>query len=135
MKHNPPRESVLDRFLRYSRSTRSPGGRRELPEHAKAARPSEASRKSSSRSRHDASIDKYGYVTGTLPRRSPDQAAKVPVIGFIAHATRRGGERRRRQTRDPQELQGRKHRASRDRRRSSWRASTELESGTSGWIS
>jgi tripeptide aminopeptidase len=34
----------------------------------------------------DASIDKYGYVMATLPSNLPEkEAAKVPVIGLIAH--------------------------------------------------
>jgi tripeptide aminopeptidase len=89
MKHNPPRESVLDRFLRYVKiDTQSQEDVESYPSTAKQLDLLRLLAKElESLGVTDASIDKYGYVTGTLPATlPPDQAAKVPVIGFIAHA-------------------------------------------------
>jgi tripeptide aminopeptidase len=89
MKHNPPRESVLDRFLRYvkidTQSQEDVESYPSTPKQLDLLRLLAEELKSLGVA--DAAIDKYGYVTGTLPATlPPDQAAKVPVIGFIAHA-------------------------------------------------
>ena len=89
MKHNPPRESVLDRFLRYAKiDTQSQEDAEGYPSTAKQL---DLLRLLADELKAlgvaDARIDQYGYVTGTIPATlSPEEAAKVPVIGFIAHA-------------------------------------------------
>jgi tripeptide aminopeptidase len=89
MKHNPPRESVLDRFLRYVKiDTQSQEDSESYPSTAKQLDLLRLlAEELKSLGVADAAIDGYGYVTGTLPATlPPDQAAKVPVVAFIAHA-------------------------------------------------
>lgn len=89
MKHNPPRESVFDRFLRYVKiDTQSQEDAESYPSTAKQL---DLLRLLTDELKTlgvaDARIDQYGYVTGTIPATlSPEEAAKVPVVGFIAHA-------------------------------------------------
>jgi tripeptide aminopeptidase len=89
MKHNPPRESVFDRFLRYVKiDTQSQEDAESYPSTAKQL---DLLRLLADELKTlgvaDARIDQYGYVTGTIPATlSPEEAAKVPVVGFIAHA-------------------------------------------------
>jgi tripeptide aminopeptidase len=89
MMHNPPRESVLDRFLRYVRiDTQS---REDAEEYPSTAKQLDLLRLLADELKSlgvaDARIDRYGYVTGTVPATlPPGEAVKVPVIGFIAHA-------------------------------------------------
>ena len=89
MKHNPPRESVLDRFLRYAKiDTQS---QEDVESYPSTAKQLDLLRLLADELKAlgvaDARIDQYGYVTGTIPATlSPEEAAKVPVIGFIAHA-------------------------------------------------
>ncbi|MBP2681574.1 MAG: pepT [Candidatus Krumholzibacteriota bacterium] len=89
MKHNPPRESVLDRFLRYVKiDTQS---QEDVESYPSTAKQLDLLRLLAEELKTlgvaDAAIDPYGYVTGTLPATlPPDQAAKVPVVAFIAHA-------------------------------------------------
>jgi tripeptide aminopeptidase len=84
------KESVLERFLRYVKiDTQSKDDVEEYPSTSKqldllnllAKEAKELGLK-------DVSIDKYGYVTATLPGNVPktDRAfGKVPTVGFIAH--------------------------------------------------
>jgi tripeptide aminopeptidase len=85
---NAPKEALLDRFLRYVKiDTRS--------DENSTSCPSTAKQWDLSRMLHeellgmglaDATIDENGYVFATVPTNLPaDQAARVPVVGFIAH--------------------------------------------------
>jgi tripeptide aminopeptidase len=89
MSFNPPVESVLDRFKRYvqidtqseedSKSTPSTAKQLDLLKllHGELLQLGVA----------DASIDDKGYVYGTVPSNlSDEETARVPVVGFIAHA-------------------------------------------------
>lgn len=89
MKHNPQRESVLDRFLRYVKiDTQSQEDAESYPSTAKQLDLLRLlADELKSLGVADARIDQYGYVTGTIPATlSPEETAKVPVVGFIAHA-------------------------------------------------
>jgi tripeptide aminopeptidase len=88
MKNLTTRESVLDRFMRYVQiDTQS----REESD----AYPSTEKQWVLLRMLHeelkalgveDASIDKYGYVFGTIPSNlSPEATRQTPTIGFVAH--------------------------------------------------
>lgn len=83
------REKLLERFLRYVKiDTQS-------QEDIEGIYPSTEKQKELSKllvkelkdlGLEDADMDKYGYVTATLPGNLPeDKNKKVPVIGFIAH--------------------------------------------------
>jgi tripeptide aminopeptidase len=85
---NAPKEALLDRFLRYVKiDTRS--------DENSTSCPSTAKQWDLLRLLHeelqglglkDASIDENGYVFATVPSNlPPEHAAKVPVVGFIAH--------------------------------------------------
>ena len=85
---NPPKEALLDRFLRYVKiDTRS--------DETSTSCPSTAKQWDLLRMLHeelmglglrDATIDENGYVFATIPSNlPPEHAAKVPVIGFLAH--------------------------------------------------
>jgi tripeptide aminopeptidase len=88
MKLNPSKESVLDRFLRYVKiDTQSQEDSEGYPSTAKQL---DLLRTLAGELKDlgvvDATIDAHGYVTGTVPATLPaEQAAKVPVVGFIAH--------------------------------------------------
>lgn len=88
MKLNPPRETVLDRFLRYVRiDTQSQEDSESYPS---TARQLDLLRllvdELKALGVEDAAIDEHGYVTGTLPATLPPAALEaVPTIGFIAH--------------------------------------------------
>ena len=84
----PPKEPLLDRFLRYVKiDTRS--------DENSTTCPSTPKQWDLLRLLHeellglglkDASIDENGYVFATVPSNlPPEQADKVPVIGFLAH--------------------------------------------------
>lgn len=84
----PPKESLLDRFLRYVRiDTRSDENSTQCP--------STARQWDLLRLLHDelldlglkdVSIDDNGYVFATVPSNlPPEQADKIPVVGFLAH--------------------------------------------------
>jgi tripeptide aminopeptidase len=84
----PPKEPLLDRFLRYVKiDTRSDENSQSCP--------STAIQWDLLRLLHeellglglkDASIDENGYVFATVPSNlPPEQAERVPVVGFIAH--------------------------------------------------
>jgi len=88
MSLNPPKEPLLERFLRYVQiDTRS--------DDASDACPSTEKQWDLLRMLHkellalgidDASIDENGYVMGTVPSNlSAADAKKVPVVGFISH--------------------------------------------------
>jgi tripeptide aminopeptidase len=88
MKQQTPSESVLDRFLRYVRiDTQSQEDVEAYPSTPKQLDLLKLlADELKALGVADAAIDQYGYVTGTIPATlPPDQAAKVPVIGFIAH--------------------------------------------------
>lgn len=85
---NPPREALLDRFLRYVKiDTRSNEDSKTFPSTEKQW--------DLLRLLHeellglglkDATLDEHGYVFATVPSNlPPEHALKVPVIGFIAH--------------------------------------------------
>jgi len=85
---NAPKEALLDRFLRYVRiDTRS--------DENSTSCPSTAKQWDLLRLLHeellgmgvkDATIDENGYVFATIPSNlPPEDAARVPVVGFIAH--------------------------------------------------
>ena len=85
---NAPKEALLDRFLRYVKiDTRS--------DENSTSCPSTAKQWDLSRMLHeellgmglkDATIDENGYVFATVQSNlPPDQAARIPVVGFIAH--------------------------------------------------
>jgi tripeptide aminopeptidase len=85
---NPPKATVLDRFLRYVEiDTQSHEDSESYPSTAKQL---DLLRLLADELKalgvEDATIDQHGYVTGTLPATLPlTLAAKVPTIGFIAH--------------------------------------------------
>jgi tripeptide aminopeptidase len=85
---NAPKEALLDRFLRYVKiDTRS--------DENSTSCPSTAKQWDLLRLLHeellglglkDATIDENGYVFATVPSNlPPEHAARVPVVGFIAH--------------------------------------------------
>jgi tripeptide aminopeptidase len=85
---NPPKEALLDRFLRYVRiDTRSDEDSKTFPSTDKQW--------DLLRLLHeellglglkDTTLDEHGYVFATIPSNlPPEHALKVPVIGFIAH--------------------------------------------------
>jgi tripeptide aminopeptidase len=84
----PSREPLLDRFLRYVRiDTRSDENSTQCPS---TARQWDLLRllheELLSLGLKDASIDDNGYVFATVPSNlPPEQADKIPVIGFLAH--------------------------------------------------
>ncbi len=86
---NAPKEALLDRFLRYVKiDTRS--------DENSTSCPSTAKQWDLLRLLHEellalglmsATIDENGYVFATVPSNLPaEHAARVPVIGFLAHA-------------------------------------------------
>ena len=86
---NAPKEALLDRFLRYVKiDTKS--------DENSTSCPSTAKQWDLLRLLHEellglglssATIDENGYVFATVPSNLPaEHAAKVPVIGFLAHA-------------------------------------------------
>ena len=85
---NPPKETVLNRFLRYVKiDTQSQEDAERYPSTEKQL---DLLRllvgELESLGVADAAIDQYGYVTGTVPATMPpDTASRVPVLGFIAH--------------------------------------------------
>jgi len=88
MSLNPPKETVLDRFLRYVKiDTQSQEDSESYPSTAKQL---DLLRLLAEELKDlgvdDAAIDEHGYVTGTIPANLPDGGAAVPAIGFIAHA-------------------------------------------------
>ncbi|UCH84492.1 MAG: peptidase T [Candidatus Latescibacterota bacterium] len=89
MSLNPPKETVLDRFLRYVKiDTQSQEDAESYPSTAKQL---DLLRLLADELKDlgvsDAAIDQYGYVTGTIPANLPgDTGQTVPTIGFIAHA-------------------------------------------------
>jgi|AMFO01.1.fsa_nt_gi tripeptide aminopeptidase len=84
----PPKESVLDRFLRYVKiDTQSQEDVDRFPSTEKQL---DLCRMLAEELREmgvkDASMDEHGYVFGTVPSNLPGGAEeKVPVIGFISH--------------------------------------------------
>jgi tripeptide aminopeptidase len=89
MSFNPPRESVLDRFKRYVQiDTMSDEDSESVPSTAKQMDLLKLLHKELlDLGVDDAAIDDNGYVFGTIPSNlSPEETAKVPVVGFIAHA-------------------------------------------------
>jgi tripeptide aminopeptidase len=89
MSFNPPVESVLDRFKRYVQiDTQSEEDSQTTPSTAKQLDLLKLlHRELLELGVADASIDDKGYVYGTIPSNLSDaEAARVPVIGFIAHA-------------------------------------------------
>jgi len=85
---NPPKEALLDRFLRYVKiDTRSDEDSKTFPSTEKQW--------DLLRLLHeeliglglkDATIDEHGYVFASVPSNlPPEHAMKVPVVGFIAH--------------------------------------------------
>ena len=88
MKLNPPKESVKDRFLRYVKiDTQSVEDAESYPSTEKQfdlLRPLVDELKALGVA--DAAIDKYGYVTATVPSNLPPEESRgVATIGFIAH--------------------------------------------------
>jgi len=85
---NPPKESVLDRFLRYVKiDTQSDEDSKTFPSTEKQWKLLRMLHKELGElGVEDADIDKYGYVTGTVPSNlSPGDNEKVPTLGFFAH--------------------------------------------------
>jgi tripeptide aminopeptidase len=84
----PPKETVLDRFLRYAKiDTQSQEDSESYPSTAKQF---DLLRllvdELKALGVEDAAIDQHGYVTGSLPATLPPPlASKAPTIGFIAH--------------------------------------------------
>ncbi len=80
-------EKILDRFLRYvSYDTQSNEESETQPSTAKQLKLLELLRDELKDLGVEATLDEYGYVMGRIPSNLPaDRAAKVPVIGFIAH--------------------------------------------------
>jgi tripeptide aminopeptidase len=88
MAMNPPRESVLDRFLRYVKiDTQSKEDEDRFPSTEKQLDLSRLLVKElKSLGIKDAKVDQYGYVYGTLPSNLPsNEARNIPVVGFISH--------------------------------------------------
>ncbi len=88
MKFNPPKKSVKDRFLRYVKiDTQSQEDVEDYPSTKKQfdlLRPLVDELKDLGVA--DAAVDKYGYVTATIPSNlSAEKSKCVAVIGFIAH--------------------------------------------------
>lgn len=84
----PAREPVLDRFERYVQiDTQSREDSDTFPSTSKQLGLLRMLREELEQMGvEDAAIDDYGYVTGTVPATIPEaQAARVPVIGFLAH--------------------------------------------------
>ncbi|HTY37639.1 MAG TPA: peptidase T [Bacteroidota bacterium] len=84
------KETILDRFLRYVKiDTQSQDDVEAYPSTAKQfdlLKPLVQELKDLGLK--DASIDKYGYVTATLPANLPSSHhafGKVPTVGFVAH--------------------------------------------------
>ena len=84
MKFKPPRESVLDRFLRYVKiDTQSQEDAEQYPSTQKQfdlLRPLVEELKSLGIA--DAAIDEYGYVTGTVPSTLPGEG-KRPTTTWL----------------------------------------------------
>ena len=84
----PPKETVLDRFLRYVKiDTQSQEDAERYPSTEKQL---DLLRllvgELESLGVKDAAIDQYGYVTGTVPATlSAGAASRVPTVAFIAH--------------------------------------------------
>lgn len=88
MAANRPRETVLDRFLRYVKiDTQSTEDSETYPSTEKQfdlLRLLEGELKALGM--EDAAIDEYGYVTGTVPSTlTSEETKKAPVIAFISH--------------------------------------------------
>ena len=99
-------EKILDRFLRYvSYDTQSNEESETQPSTAKQLKLLELLRDELKDLGVEATLDEYGYVMGRIPSNLPaDRAAKVPVIGFIAHVDTARRFRRRHQAPDHPEL-------------------------------
>ncbi len=85
---NPPKETVLDRFLRYVKiDTQSEDDSENYPSTEKQlVLLRMLVTELESLGIEDAALDKYGYVMGTVPSNLPSEAtSNVPTIGFIAH--------------------------------------------------
>jgi tripeptide aminopeptidase len=88
MNLNPPRETALQRFLRYARiDTQS---REDSESYPSTAKQLDLLRllveELKALGVADASIDEYGYVTGTVPATLPPAKTDgAPVVGFVAH--------------------------------------------------
>lgn len=88
MSLNPPKEPVLDRFLRYVQiDTQSDEDSETFPSTEKQwTLLRMVHQEMGALGVEDAEIDRYGYVTGTVPSNlSPDDSEKVPTIAFLAH--------------------------------------------------
>jgi tripeptide aminopeptidase len=84
----PPKETVLERFLRYVKiDTQSQEDAERYPSTEKQLDLLRLlADELKSLGVEDAAIDQYGYVTGSVPATLPaDAASRVPTIGFIAH--------------------------------------------------
>jgi len=89
MSFNPPKEPLLDRFKRYVQiDTQSDEDSESVPSTAKQLDLLKLLHEELLQlGVEDASIDDNGYVFGTIPSNlSPEETAKVPAVGFIAHA-------------------------------------------------
>ncbi|MFQ5511582.1 MAG: peptidase T [Candidatus Krumholzibacteriia bacterium] len=84
---NPPREPVLDRFLRYVQiDTQSREDSETYPSTKKQWDLLNLLRDELKLlGVEDASTDEYGYVTATIPSNLPAGSAGVAAVGFIAH--------------------------------------------------
>ncbi len=88
MNLKPPKESVLERFDRYVRiDTQSTEESETYPSTPKQWNLLNLlCEEFKALGVHDVSLDKFGYVTGTIPANlGPDRAKRVPTIGFLAH--------------------------------------------------
>ncbi|MEJ2721925.1 MAG: hypothetical protein P8181_12425 [bacterium] len=88
MSPNPPKEPVLERFLRYVKiDTQSQEDSEDYPSTEKQiVLLRMLAEELKNLGVEDARIDEHGYVTGTVPSNLPDGAAReIPAIGFIAH--------------------------------------------------
>lgn len=88
MNLNPPRETALQRFLRYV--TIDTQSREDSDSYPSTAKQLDLLRllvdELKALGIADAAIDEFGYVTGTVPATLPPaKAFGVPTIGFIAH--------------------------------------------------
>jgi tripeptide aminopeptidase len=89
MSLNPPKEPLLDRFLRYVKiDTQSDDDSETFPSTEKQWDLLRMLHKElQSLGVKDASIDENGYVMGTVPSNlSAADTKKVPAVGFISHA-------------------------------------------------
>jgi len=85
---NPPKETVLDRFLRYvqidTRSEEDSETYPSTPRQWDLLKP--LLEELQAMGLNDATVDEYGYVTATVPSTlGKDETEKVPVVLFCAH--------------------------------------------------